>query len=108
MTQQIWFEISDGGAGDVSQSSRWEKVSGWSWASPLSIHCWKRARLTSDMRSRLEKRIFVVADQGIDLFTRERVEIDLADRRHRVNGCGRRGHGRGRGSWRVAAHMRQH
>src|SRR3954470_10523725 len=79
--QQMWFDTSDGGAGEVSHNSRWENVSGWSWASPLASHCLKRARFSSDMRSCLEQRIFFVADQAIDLFARKRVEIDFARNR---------------------------
>src|SRR4051794_9581676 len=85
MTQQIWLEMSDGGAGDVSHNSRCEKVSGWSRASPLSIHCRRRSRLISDMRGCLEHRILVVAHQAIDLFAGKSVEIDLADRRGRFD-----------------------
>src|SRR3954469_14262287 len=80
MTQQMLFEQSAGGAGDASQSSRWERVSGRSWAAPLSIHCLRGSRFASDMRGCLEQRIFVFADETVNFIARKRVEIDLGCR----------------------------
>ena len=102
----MWFETSDGGAGEVSHNSRWENVSGWSWASPLSSHCLNRVRFSSDMRSCFEQRIFFVANQAIDLFARKCVEIDLARNRFDF-GFWRRDWGRNN-RWRATAHVRHH
>src|SRR5438552_3881728 len=76
ITQQIWFDTWAGGARDVSHNSRCGKVSGWRQASPLSSHCRKRARFSSDIGGCLEQG-FVVAQQPADLFSRKCVKIDL-------------------------------
>src|SRR6266550_7561565 len=111
MTQQIWFDTSAAETAEVSHNSRCEKVSGWRRAWPLSSHCLKRARLSSDMGSCLEHRIFTVAEEPVNLFTRKGVEIDFninrggGGFRYRYWGGGRRRRSR-RGAANVSCNQR--
>src|SRR3954470_15339577 len=92
MTQQIWFDTSPGGAGDVSHNSRCEKVRGWSFASPVSSHCLKRACLESDMGSRLEHGF--ISHEPVDLVAGKRVKIDLGCSSSHICNADRRDDGR--------------
>src|SRR5262245_45442620 len=87
--QQIWWELSPGGAGEASQISLCGGERGCNLASPLWSHCLSRALLSSDIgrkrllclsginaRSTLGRR-FVRREETIDILVGQRVEIHL-------------------------------